>query len=263
MTTLAPHGPQVNHHGPLILGRAGAPRRAPPCATGTLIAHEGPIVTARACSCRSWLCRHCCPGRRAAVRAMIVDGAPTSLLTLTWDAKRPEAPEAARLEMARGWRTLVARVRRRWPAAEFEYFVVPEITRAGYPHLHIALRAPFIPHRWLSDAWNEIVGAPVVWIEAIRSHRYAARYLGKYLTKAEDRLGTTKRYWCSKGWLPPGWRPGRARLAPARFVWVRSPITEAVATLAAAGYAGQWATPDTWTGWRPDRATAPAEGPPP
>jgi hypothetical protein len=76
-----------------------------------------------------------------------------------------------------------------------------ERTKAGEPHLHILLRAPFIPQDWIAEAMAELSGSPVCWIEAIANTRSAIRYVTKYVTKEPAQFGTGKRYWLSRNWL--------------------------------------------------------------
>lgn len=238
--------------------------RRPRCVRGRgcLVGKSRHLVQVTACGCRAWSCDACAPARRADVKAQIEAGEPTSLLTLTWHAKRPEAPEEARLAMARAFHRLTWRVRRKYPGHAFEFFVVPEITRAGYPHLHVALRAAFIPQGWLSDQWASLVGAPVVDIRALRSPRWGAGYLAKYLTKARDRLGTAKRYWKSRGWLEEGWAAGRRRRSAWVWGWHAQRPEEAAAALNAEGFMLQAAGPGRWAGWALDEYFPRSDGKP-
>ena len=131
------------------------------------------------------------------------------------------------------------RIKRRWPAVEFAYAVVVERTVAGFPHFHVACRAPFIPQGWLSDAWAELVGAPVVDIRAVRTQEGLAAYLAKYLAKDPTKIGSGKRYWFSQGY-----RHDDATGRPiARWSWSREHITRTVVDLAGRTFLPHWLNP--------------------
>lgn len=170
------------------------------CGRGTFVKPLSHGFAVASCGCNCWSCPRCAPRRKAQVRDDILTGFPKTFITLTWRASRPENPIAARRIMGLALALLVKRVRRAWPACAFEYFVVVEITKQGFPHFHLLCRAPYIPQLWLSGAWRALVGAPVVGIEAVRTQEGAAGYLAKYLAKDPAKLGTGKRYWCSQGY---------------------------------------------------------------
>ena len=44
---------------------------------------------------------------------------------------------------------------------------------------------------------RDLIGSPIVWVEAVTHHGKAARYIAKYCGKAPHRFGTCKRYWHS------------------------------------------------------------------
>ena len=96
---------------------------------------------------------------------------------------------------------LFGRIRRRFPAHKIAYFAVREATVRGWPHIHVALRAPYIPWEWLTETWQKLTGSPGVDIRAIYKAGNAAKYLAKYIGKDPHRFGTTKRYWHSRNWF--------------------------------------------------------------
>lgn len=93
---------------------------------------------------------------------------------------------------------LFKRIRRRWPQAHVEYFLVWERTKRGWPHAHLLLRAPFIPQKWLSRVWEELTGAPVVDIRAIHDSGQIVSYIAKYLSKDPQAPTGMKRYRSSR-----------------------------------------------------------------
>jgi hypothetical protein len=119
-------------------------------------------------------------------------------MTLT---SSPSSP----LDIHHSFRVLKERIRRRWA---FEYLCVTETTSGCLLHLHIAFRGGFIPQGWISVNWEQIHGAPIVWVSRMKEGRGAARYLAKYLGK--EVLG---RFWSSWGWIYRGWAKNR------RLMW--------------------------------------------
>jgi len=50
---------------------------------------------------------------------------------------------------------------------------------------------------------DELIGAPIVDIRALKNAQHAIRYVAKYISKAPARFGASKRYWCSRNWELP------------------------------------------------------------
>lgn len=88
-------------------------------------------------------------------------------------------------EIKHGWDVLAKRLRRLHPG--FKYVCVFEITKAGYPHLHVLMNS-FVSHQWLSRAWAEIMRSPIVHIERVKDVG-AVRYVTKYLSKFAGEKG--------------------------------------------------------------------------
>jgi len=81
------------------------------------------------------------------------------------------------------------------------YIKVPELTKAGRPHLHILYRGSYISQKLLSVWWSQIHQAPVVDIRMYKPYsgkRATAAYMAKYMSK--EGAG---RYSWSWGWV---WR---------------------------------------------------------
>lgn len=127
----------------------------------------------------------------------------TTLLTLTCNpARHPDVNEAfSRTSLAVN--QLFKRIRRRWPDAAVEYFLVWERTKKGWPHAHLLLRAPYIPQAWLSIVWEELTGARVVDIRTVHSPADVVSYIAKYLSKDPQAPGNMKRYRCSRLFFGP------------------------------------------------------------
>ncbi len=90
---------------------------------------------------------------------------------------------------------LIKRARRKFTKSPIEYLAVFEETKKGEPHLHILMRAPFIPQRWLSETMDELINAPIVDIRKVGAAKNAARYVAKYVGKGPKPFAALKRYW--------------------------------------------------------------------
>ena len=110
-----------------------------------------------------------------------------AFLTLT---SSPESPE----EISKSWERLKKRIQRRF--GRIEYIWVREFTQSGLLHMHVVIRGPYIPQKWLSQNWQEIHRAKIVHIEAIWNVEKAIRYMAKYLSK--EIVG---RFGYSWGWV--------------------------------------------------------------
>lgn len=123
-----------------------------------------------------------------------------------------ENPEHRGQLLARAWRDIAREYRRLWPTREAQYMVVLELTKRGEPHLHILWRGGFVPQKWLSAQMKERIAAPVVDVRMVRGEGEVARYVAKYISKRNIRLGTMKRYWRSSKYLAETERARKARL---------------------------------------------------
>lgn len=146
----------------------------------------------------------------------------TAFLTLTASVQAHRTPLAAFQSLRRAWPRLVQRMRRLRPHDSIEYLWVWETTRAGFPHLHVLLKAPFIPKRWLSRQWQELAGSPIIDIRRIDDSERAAFYVAKYLTKRLDAPPGFRRWGSSAGMLPEPMRPPSEDKDP-NLTWEWSP----------------------------------------
>lgn len=124
-----------------------------------------------------------------------------AFMTLTCNPQRWGTPIRSFAGMSLAVNHLMKRIRRSWPQAELEYFLVWETTAKGFPHAHLLLRAPYIPQRWLSRNWRELTGAPIVDIRSIGRALDVGSYIAKYLTKDTHVPAGMKRYRCSRGFF--------------------------------------------------------------
>lgn len=135
--------------------------------------------------CGRWECPECAKLKLKKLRRRVwrtFGNETLRLLTLTV-ATGEWTEEESLFAIKSAWDVLLKRLRRRYPKLKF--FLVFELTKRGYPHLHILLNQ-FIPHRWLSAAWGEIMRSPIVHIERtqdVGAVRYIMKYLGKFAGK--------------------------------------------------------------------------------
>ena len=148
--------------------------------------------------CKSWNCPDCMPKRKAQLIAEAIGGKPDMFLTLTSRKRDGVPPHTAALELSRAWSLIRKRLMRKPQYKKLPFIAVLEKHKSGWPHMHILLRAKFIPHALLSEWMEEICDGPVVWIERLRDPKKAGVYCSKYCGKAEDKIGTAKRYWQSR-----------------------------------------------------------------
>lgn len=147
--------------------------------------------------CRSWACADCMPYRLASLKRLARSGQPSTFLTLTVNPLRGQSPENRAQELTDALKIMMKRARRKWTKAPIEYLAVFEETKQGEPHLHLLMRAPFVPQKWLSEQMNELIEAPIVDIRHVHAAAGAARYVAKYVAKGPKGFGSLKRYWCT------------------------------------------------------------------
>jgi len=170
------------------------------CGGWSLVKFNGPTVHAITLWCRSWTCTDCAPFRIGGLKRMATNGQPTTFLTLTVNPKRGQSPDERAQELSDALKVMIKRARRKFTKAPIEYLAVFEETKKGEPHLHILMRAPFIPQRWISATMNELIEAPIVDIRAVGKVANAARYVAKYVGKGPKPFAALKRYWSTKGY---------------------------------------------------------------
>jgi len=133
--------------------------------------------------CHKWPCEVCGPGKHmeflerlcGAMTLSREKGWTLKFVTLTWAANVDK--KRVRLDLAH----FVQGVRRRYGFCE--YAKVPELTKVGRIHLHLAMVMPYIPQRVLSSMWRSYAKAPVVDIRAVTDVNRLKGELAKYLTK--------------------------------------------------------------------------------
>jgi len=171
------------------------------CGEASLVNHGMQAIRVASLRCRCWSCESCLPARKARLVGDVADGQPTKFMTLTTRAVEGGDPVAEAERQTVWFAQFIRLIKKRYPGQVIAYFVVREATKQGWPHMHVALRAPYIVRKWLSETWEELTGAWNVDIKAIYQVGGAAKYLAKYIGKNPHRFGTTKRYWHSRNWF--------------------------------------------------------------
>lgn len=147
--------------------------------------------------CKRWSCDFCRDSRRAGVIRQILNGNPNRMLTLTHQHRPGDTPEAIARAIAKAFPKLMRLCRKKCGDAELAYFAVFEAHETGFPHLHVALRSPYLHQGWLKRVWYKLTRSYIVDIRAIDGAHRTAGYMSKYLGKDLHRFGSLKRYWQS------------------------------------------------------------------
>jgi len=178
-------------------------RQALPCtAATTLTGYSMTLATSVvvAVTCKRWGCQFCGPKKVHRLAHLTKAAVPTTLITLTVDAKLHESPRAAYDNTRRAIPHLVRTIRRSW--GDFEYLKVLEVTKKGWPHYHFVARCSYIPQRELSHEWALLTGAPIVDIRKIKKTEDAYWYVVKYLAKQAYIPWTSRRVSMTKRFVP-------------------------------------------------------------
>jgi len=169
--------------------------------TGSRIDLNTGEVAAGAIWCKSWLCEYCAPIRQKQLMAQAVSGNPNKFITLT-SRYRPDemTPSDAARQLVHAWRMVVQRGKREKLFKDIQYIAVFELTKKGWPHLHILARCSFLAQSWLSDRLREYADSPIVDVRTVKSRKRAAWYIAKYTAKAPTKIDGCKRYWRTRGY---------------------------------------------------------------
>jgi len=131
------------------------------------------------------------------VIAKAMAGKPRAMLTLTCDPKNYETPDEAARDMKRALVLLRRHLSKSFGIDKLPFICVFERHKSGWPHMHLLIRGPFIPWKWLSLTWKRLIGAFQVDIRKIRGAAEAAAYVAKYIGKEPFAFEGCKRWWRS------------------------------------------------------------------
>lgn len=211
------------------------------CGGWSLVHHQNGDSRAISLWCRAWTCPDCFWRRLRRLKREAQAGQPTTFLTLTVNPATYSGPDERAMRLSHAFRAFIRLARKTYPAKPIDYLAVFETTKRGEPHLHVLMRAPYIPQRWISALMSKLINAPIVDISKVHDKRHVAAYVAKYISKGPHRFGTTKRYWSSPGYhlqRPP-------RVAPAddggsRWYVQRDPLLVIADQWCKLGYAVEW-----------------------
>jgi hypothetical protein len=127
-------------------------------------------------------------------------GEPTTFLTLTVNPTFGTSPEDRARHLVSAFRTMLKRASRKFTKQPLHYLAVFERTKKGEPHLHVLMRAPYIPQAWISETMAALINAPIVDIRKVHNRAVAAAYIAKYVSKGPQQFATLKRYWMTRGY---------------------------------------------------------------
>lgn len=129
------------------------------------------------------------------------NGEPNRFITLTSKYRPDEmTPDEAAQQLVHAWRMVIQRAKRNGLIKECQYIAVFELTKKGWPHLHILARCGWLQQAWLSHRLREYAESPRVDIRKIKSKARAAWYVAKYTSKAPEKFQGCKRYWRTLGY---------------------------------------------------------------
>ena len=228
------------------------------CGSHTLTASYHDHANISVLRCRRWSCDECLPSRLWQLRGLAASGEPTRFLTLTSRYGSADTPDEAAVRLVHAFRMLVQKAVRYGFWTRPQYLAVLEATKNGWPHLHVLMRAEFIPQRWISRQMAEWIDSPVVDISAIKSRRHASRYIAKYVSKGPMKFTGCKRYWRSQSYVQADGEERSTACREKPTCWRQ----RASITYLYAWYAEHWGGVE-WTGKDRFRAEAKRSRPPP
>ena len=157
----------------------------------------------QAVSCGTWPCPVCSRSKIRRLADACVHAAPNRLLTLTVDPKLHSTPRIAFDATSKQVPELIRRLRLKFPPVE--YLRVTELHKSGYPHYHLMVRSPYLPHPVIKAAWIDLTGAEIVNVRQVKDSFRAYYYLAKYLSKLHSIEWTERHVSYSRDFFMPGW----------------------------------------------------------
>jgi hypothetical protein len=202
------------------------------CGSGAIlgVSKETDIAVIIPTTCKSWWCPKCKIPKALRLRERICSGDPLRMITLTSNPAAARSPTESINLMKAGWVLLLRQIRKHFK--DFQYVLIWELTKHGWPHVHIASRGPYIPQSFLKFWWKAFTNASIVHVTQINNPRHASRYLAKYFVKdqgpilrllAGRRLVQFSRGWSLRDVKSSGF------IEPTDFTWFRLPTSSALA----------------------------------
>ena len=176
----------------------------PLCTPDIAVKALGPQGEAGVVRCKRWSCEVCREINRRRVIAFGKRGNPTAMLTLTVSSKAYETPDDAARDLKRALVALRKRIARAYPGETMPFLAVFEQHESGYPHLHLLIRARYLPRDELVEMWKGITkhswNVNIMHLGTRGLVAYACKYIGKDL----HGFAGCKRWWRSHNFdFPP------------------------------------------------------------
>lgn len=194
--------------------------------------------------CRCWSCENCQPLKRAQLERLALAGEATHFITLTCNPDRYRSPCAAARALKAAWVRARGKLKRLF-GERLPFLAVFEVTRDGWPHLHILARSKrSVSQGWLSEQMRKLMGAPIVHVRPARPGD------ASYIAKGPHKFGGCKRYWTSLDWrlFPVVTFPELARRT---WRFVRAPLAQVERGLRRLGITEIWHPNRFRTEWSP------------
>lgn len=170
------------------------------CGEASIIRRAEGLVQVITQCCKRATCDECAPGYRRRVAKIMASGHPAIVFTLTAPPVEGRTPE----EHGRLLLKTAASLRRYWnkhhPKQRLEWCWKIEAHKSGLPHLHILSPLKFFPLRLLKVWMFKRMRAKVAGVEKIRDPSKALNYLGKYLSKSDEKFEGIARWGRSRGY---------------------------------------------------------------
>lgn len=151
--------------------------------------------------CKQWSCHYCAELKIRQLAVKTQDAKPNRLMTLTVDPARWDSPRHAFDGTRRQVPETIRALRKRF--GDVEYLRVTELTQRGWPHYHLLVRSPYIPHAVLKDIWSDLTGAIIVDLRQVKDTFQSYTYLVKYLSKMHQIEWTERHVSYSRKFFPP------------------------------------------------------------
>lgn len=165
------------------------------CGLSTFHGENSEGVTWARFRCHLWRCERCAPKKLKRLTKDAILGRPTAMLTLTVNPLRYDDKNQAARDLVVSFRRMREAIQKQKGIGAIPFLAVFEETKAGWPHLHILWRAPYVSQKWISQYMKRRTDAPIVDISRVKSRKHAAAYVSKYLSKAPRAWQGCKRWW--------------------------------------------------------------------
>lgn len=147
--------------------------------------------------CRTWSCRPCAERKIRELACIVRDVKPNRLMTLTVNPALYSSRKESWLKTVKEVPVLIRRLRSKF--GPIEYLRVTEVTSKGWPHYHLLVRSPYLPHSVVKSYWCGQTGAYIVDLRAVKKTFSAYTYLVKYLSKLHHIEWTARHVSRSRG----------------------------------------------------------------